>query len=70
MVANAIIYNGCLFFRTMPGVITQLPSGKNINYGIEAVNQLVWTGWEPGREYTKNIVLKNVRIKTQKLKFK
>ena len=54
----------------MPGVITQLPSGKSINYGIEAVIQLVWTGWEPGKEYVKNIVLKNVRIKTQKLKFK
>ena len=40
------------------------------HYGIEVVNGVTWQGWEPGGEYTKQIVLKNVQIKTQKLKYK
>jgi len=54
----------------MPGVVSQLPAGKCINYGIETVTELTWIGWQPGREYTKHIVLKNVRVKTQKVKYK
>ncbi|XP_071942190.1 cilia- and flagella-associated protein 65-like [Antedon mediterranea] len=38
-------------------------------YGIEVVNNLTWRGWEPGGEYTKHIVLKNVLVKTQKIKY-
>ena len=38
--------------------------------GIEVVKGLTWKGWEPGGEYTKNVVLKNVNVKTQKLKFR
>ncbi|XP_052814504.1 cilia- and flagella-associated protein 65-like isoform X2 [Mya arenaria] len=37
--------------------------------GIEVVDKLVWQNWQPGREYTKNIVLKNVKVKTQKIKY-
>ncbi|XP_053386703.1 cilia- and flagella-associated protein 65-like isoform X2 [Mercenaria mercenaria] len=37
--------------------------------GLEVVEKIVWQGWEPGREYTKNIVLKNVKVKTQKIKY-
>lgn len=47
-----------------------LQGGKSNHFGIEAVSGLRWQGWEPGQEYTKNITLKNVRVKTQKLKFK
>ena len=54
----------------MPGVISQLPAGKSIYHGIETVTQLTWLGWEPGREYTKHVILKNVRVKTQKVKYK
>ena len=54
----------------MPGVISQLPAGKNIYHGIETVTQLTWLGWEPGKEYTKHVILKNVRVKTQKVKYK
>ena len=39
-------------------------------YGIEVVKGLTWKGWEPGGEYTKNIVLKNVNVKTQKLTYR
>ncbi|XP_052080289.1 cilia- and flagella-associated protein 65-like [Mytilus californianus] len=43
---------------------------KNNYYGIEVINNVVYQGWEPGREYTKNIILKNVNVKTQKIKYK
>lgn len=53
---------------------TKQPSGLNGNHkacfnGIEVVPGVVWQGWEPGREYTKNIVLKNIQVKTRKLKY-
>jgi len=54
----------------MPGVVSQLPGGKSIKHGVETVTELMWIGWEPGKEYTKHIVLKNVRVKTQKVKYK
>ncbi|XP_071101269.1 cilia- and flagella-associated protein 65-like isoform X1 [Haliotis cracherodii] len=46
------------------------PTGRVNKNGLEVTEQLLWQGWEPGREYTKNIVLKNVQIKTQKLRYK
>ncbi|XP_038048739.1 cilia- and flagella-associated protein 65-like [Patiria miniata] len=39
------------------------------HYGIEVVKGVTWKGWEPGGEYTKNVILKNVQVKTQKLKY-
>ena len=54
----------------MPGVTALSPTGKVNHYGVEVVSRLTWQGWEPGKEYTKNIVLKNIRVKTQKLKYK
>ena len=39
-------------------------------FGIEVTDGLVWQGWEPGGEYTKHITLKNVHIKTKKLKYR
>lgn len=42
---------------------------KPSDLGIEVIEKIVWQGWEPGREYTKNIVLKNVKVKTQKIKY-
>ena len=45
--------------------------GPKVNpLGIEVIDSIVWQGWEPGREYTKNITLKNVKVKTQKIKYK
>lgn len=38
--------------------------------GIEAPNHLMYQRWEPGGTYTKPLVLKNVKLKTQKLKFR
>ena len=48
----------------------KLNKHKMKHCGIEVVRGLTWKGWEPGGEYTKNVVLKNVNVKTQKLKFR
>ncbi|KAK3591649.1 hypothetical protein CHS0354_040559 [Potamilus streckersoni] len=46
---------------------TRIP--KVNQFGIEVISGIVWQGWEPGREYTKNIILKNVKVRTQKIKY-
>ena len=46
------------------------PARTANHYGLEVNQCLVWKGWEPGKEYTKNIVLKNVNTKkTKKVEF-
>lgn len=39
-------------------------------FGLEVPVNVTYPRWEPGGEYTKSIVIKNVKIKTQKIKFK
>ena len=46
------------------------PASKTTKLGIEVPTGLTWKGWEPGKEYTKSLTLKNIQFKTQKLKFK
>ena len=47
------------------------PKSCKVNHhGIETIPAVTYQGWEPGKEYTKNIVLKNVMVKTQKLTYK
>ena len=53
-----------------PTGISPTQNDKQVIHGIEVSQQIIYHGWEPGREYTKNIVLKNVAFKTQKLKFR
>ena len=43
---------------------------NNIVCGIEAPKRLVYKGWEPGGEYTKRLVLKNVKVSAQKISYK
>ena len=54
----------------MPALVKKPVNGKASVQGVEVTESCVWQGWQPGREYSKNIVLKNVRVKTQKLKYK
>jgi len=54
----------------MPAVIEIMPQSKVNHNGIETIPAITYQGWEPGKEYTKNIVLKNVKVKTQKLTYK
>ncbi|XP_064646085.1 cilia- and flagella-associated protein 65-like isoform X2 [Lineus longissimus] len=54
----------------MPCVAAAQQAASKVNhFGIEVSQGLMWQGWEPGREYTKHITLKNVKVKTQKLKY-
>lgn len=48
---------------------TESPGHVINHYGIEAPKQILWKGWEPGGEYTKQLVIKNSNVKTQKLQF-
>ena len=45
-------------------------NNTNKHYGIEVASSLSWEHWEPGGEYTKQITLKNVNLKTKKLKYR
>jgi hypothetical protein len=38
--------------------------------GVELVPHLLFTGWQPGFEYTKNLVFKNLNTKTIRLSYK
>lgn len=50
--------------------MTSLSTKTVENYGIEVNDGVLWHGWEPGGEYTKQITLKNVQVKTQKIIYK
>lgn len=39
-------------------------------FGLEVPANVTYPKWEPGGEYTKSVVIKNVNIKTQKIRFK
>lgn len=52
----------------MPCVLDS--STKANHNGIETTPVVTYQGWEPGKEYTKHIVLKNVNVKTQKITYK
>ncbi|KAE8581375.1 hypothetical protein XENTR_v10024768 [Xenopus tropicalis] len=42
---------------------------KNIMLGVEVCKSLQWQNWEPGKEFIRTLTLKNVRLKTQKIRF-
>uniref|UniRef100_H3B462 Cilia and flagella associated protein 65 n=1 Tax=Latimeria chalumnae TaxID=7897 RepID=H3B462_LATCH len=39
-------------------------------FGLEVAESVVWYNWEPGLESTKHLTLKNVHMKTQKIKYR
>lgn len=43
---------------------------KRMVWGIEVTEELHWKGWELGKEITRNLVLKNLSLKIQKLKYR
>uniref|UniRef100_A0A8D0P9N9 Cilia and flagella associated protein 65 n=1 Tax=Sus scrofa TaxID=9823 RepID=A0A8D0P9N9_PIG len=43
---------------------------KRVVWGIEVAEELQWKGWELGKEITKNLVLKNLSWKIQKIKYR
>lgn len=48
----------------------QRPPGVVTRCGLEAPRGLTYHSWEPGGEYTKTLTLKNVDLKTQKIKYR
>ena len=43
---------------------------KYVQDGIEFPNKMMYLNWEPGGEYTQVMIMKNVNLSTQKIKFK
>lgn len=43
---------------------------KRVIWGIEVAEELHWRGWELGKETTRTLVLKNLSLKTQKIKYR
>lgn len=43
---------------------------KRVVWGIEVAEELEWKGWELGKETTKNLVLKNLSLQIQKMKYR
>lgn len=43
---------------------------KRVVWGIEVAEDLHWKGWELGKEATRNLVLKNLSLKIQKIKYR
>ncbi|KAF6113167.1 cilia and flagella associated protein 65 [Phyllostomus discolor] len=43
---------------------------KRVIWGIEVAEELLWKGWELGKEVTKNLALKNLSFKIQKMKYR
>uniref|UniRef100_M3XH82 Cilia and flagella associated protein 65 n=1 Tax=Latimeria chalumnae TaxID=7897 RepID=M3XH82_LATCH len=46
------------------------PKAKRQCFGLEVAESVVWYNWEPGLESTKHLTLKNVHMKTQKIKYR
>ena len=44
--------------------------GKVTKHGIEVPSALTYKSWEPGGEYTKPLVLKNVHLTSKKIRYK
>jgi hypothetical protein len=46
------------------------PTGDGGRFGLECADQLEWRGWQPGTEFVKSLVLKNVGTNALKLHYK
>ena len=44
--------------------------GRCTQFGLEVPETVTWRNWEPGKEYTKTIPIKNIKIKTQRIHYK
>ncbi|KAJ3030918.1 UNVERIFIED_CONTAM: hypothetical protein HDU68_007279 [Siphonaria sp. JEL0065] len=55
---------------TLPEVPTPNKNERKVHYGIDCADLVHFTHWEPGGEHVKNLIIKNVVMKTQKIKYK
>ena len=49
--------------------MTTVKRSKVVECGLEVPRGVVYQGWEPGGEYTKPLVMKNVQLQTQRIKY-
>ncbi|KAI9324852.1 hypothetical protein BDR26DRAFT_964069 [Obelidium mucronatum] len=54
----------------MPDIPTPNKNERKVHYGIDCADLVHFTHWEPGGEHVKSLVVKNVVMKTQKIKYK
>ena len=59
-----------LQFTNMMAAATIHRSSKVTKFGLEVPSSLTYQGWVPGGEYTKQLVLKNVQLRTKKIRYK
>ena len=43
---------------------------RSCRFGIECPDHLEWSGWQPGGEYSRKLVVRNVSNHTVKFKYK
>ena len=43
---------------------------KIVGCGLEVPKGVVYRGWEPGKEYTKPLVVKNVQLQSQRITYR
>lgn len=43
---------------------------KRVVWGIEVAEELQWKGWELGKETSRSLVLRNLTLKIQRMKYR
>ena len=57
-------------YETMEPQLATVRYERSQVWGIDCAEELEWRGWEPGGEYVRSLVVKNVSTKTLKVKYK
>lgn len=55
--------------RSLRGGMAAVRPRRVVECGLEVPRGVVYQGWEPGGEYTKTLVVKNVQLRTQRIKY-
>ena len=61
---------GSSMYETMEPQMATVRYERSQVWGIDCAESLEWRGWEPGGEYVRSLVVKNVSTKTLKVKYK
>ena len=57
-------------YETMNPTLATVRYERSQVWGIDCAESLEWRGWEPGGEYVRSLVVKNVSTKVLKVKYK
>lgn len=61
---------GASMYETMEPQLASARYERSQVWGIDCAESLEWRGWEPGGEYVRSLLVKNVSTKTLKVKYK